>query len=152
MEIVKTKFKFGPLSLKRLEKVHPNLVKFVTELLNISPYDIVITEGLRTLETQMEYYSYGRTKFINKWGQKTGIITKCDGIKLKSQHQVHSDGYSHAIDFAFAGSTKGRLDFSAKKYYEVRKIAEPLMQKYHIEWGGDWKTFKDMPHWQLKRV
>ena len=50
MEIVKTKFKFGPLSLKRLEEVHPNLVKFVTELLNISPYDIIITEGLRTLE------------------------------------------------------------------------------------------------------
>jgi len=26
------------------------------------------------------------------------------------------------------------------------------MQKYNIEWGGDWKIFKDMPHWQLKRV
>lgn len=152
MEIIKTKFKFGPLSLKRLEKVHPNLVKFVTELLDISPYDIVITEGLRTVETQMEYYSYGRTKFVNKWGQKTGIITKCDGVKLKSQHQAHDDGYSYAIDFAFSGETKGKLDFSAKKYYEVRKIAEPLMKKYNVEWGGDWKTFKDMPHWQLKRV
>ena len=101
MEQKKPKFKFGALSLKRLEKVHPKLVKFVTELLDISPYDIVITEGLRTVETQMEYYSYGRTKFINKWGQKTGIVTKCDGVKIKSQHQAKEDGYSHAIDFCF---------------------------------------------------
>ena len=30
MEIVKIKFKFGPLSLKRLEKVQPNLVKHIS--------------------------------------------------------------------------------------------------------------------------
>ena len=151
MEQKKPKFKFGALSLKRLEKVHPKLVKFVTELLDISPYDIVITEGLRTVETQMEYYSYGRTKFINKWGQKTGIVTKCDGVKIKSQHQAKEDGYSHAIDFAFVGSKKGTLDFSLSKYKEVRKLAGPLMIKYGVEWGGDWLKFKDNPHWQLRR-
>lgn len=143
-------FKFGKLSLERLKFVHPRLIDFVTELLAISPYDITITEGLRTVETQQEYYSYGRTKFINKWGEKVGVVTCCDGIIRKSQHQKHNDGYSHAIDFAFVSDKKGVLDYSSDKYKEIRKLADPLMKKYGIEWGGEWIKFKDNPHWQLR--
>lgn len=150
MENKKYNWQFSETSLKRLENVHPNLVNFIREVLSISPYDIVIVEGVRTLETQQMYFSYGRTRFTDRWGRKVGIVTKCDGIINKSQHQLHPDGYSHAIDFAFAGKQKGLLDWDVNKYLEIRKIAEPLMKKYNIEWGGDWIRFKDMPHWQLK--
>ena len=148
----KKHFTFGKASLKKLEGVHPNLVKFANELLSISDFDFSITEDVRTVETQQEYYSYGRTKFINKWGAKvTSPITMCDGINHKSQHQIQKDGFGHAIDLAFVSNGPGNLDYSSVKYSYLRKLAQPLMLKYGIEWGGDWIKFKDMPRWQLKR-
>ena len=120
--------------MKKLEGVHPDLVKFANELLSISDFDFSITEGVITAETQQEYYSYGRTKFINKWGEKVkSPVTMCDGINRKSQHQIQKDGFGHAIDLAFVSNIPGKLDYSSVKYSYLRKLAQPLMLKYGIE-------------------
>ena len=31
----------------------------------------------------------------------------------------------------------------------VKKAAKEV--KVEVEWGGDWKSFRDGPHWQLPR-
>ena len=49
-------FKFSKNSLKKLERLHPNLQNFFMELIKISPYDFSITQGIRTAEEQNKLY------------------------------------------------------------------------------------------------
>ena len=67
-------FKFSKRSLERLNTADPQLQLLAHEVLKISPYDFAITEGLRTLEKQQEYFRKG--------------ASKCDGVKNKSKHQT----------------------------------------------------------------
>lgn len=134
-------FKFSKNSLKKLEGLHPNLQKFFRELIKISPYDFSITQGVRTAEEQNKLYQQGRTT-------PGKIVTNCDGYKLKSNHQTKSDGLGHAGDIAVLVNNK--ITWEEKYYKEVAMSARILMQKYNIEWGGDWKNFKDLPHFEYK--
>ena len=134
-------FKFSKNSLKKLERLHPNLQNFFMELIKISPYDFSITQGIRTAEEQNKLYQQGRT-------MPGKIVTNCDGYKLKSNHQTKSDGLGHAGDIAVLINNK--ITWKEKYYKEVAMSARILMQKYNIEWGGDWKNFKDLPHFEYK--
>ncbi|PID67042.1 MAG: endolysin [Fusobacteriales bacterium] len=142
-------FVYSESSREKLKGVHPQLVDFFEELIKIAPHDFKITEGVRTLEKQQEYYSWGRTIFETPWGTKlTKPVTKIDGIRYKSKHQIQADGYSHAVDIAFVGNNQAEC-YDVNKFKTLRKVAEPLMNKYGVFWGGNWKKFIDMPHWQL---
>lgn len=137
------KYKFGKSSLKKLEGVHPKLVEFARILLACSDYDLGISEGVRTLETQKEYYAKGRTKPGN-------IITNVDGINKKSKHQIQTDGYSHAVDI-FSYNENGKVDYSDKYMDYVGKIGKKISYMYFdglIHWGGDFKSLTDKPHWE----
>ena len=134
-------FKFSKNSLKKLERLHPNLQIFFMELIKISPYDFSITQGIRTTAEQNKLYQQGRTT-------PGKIVTNCDGYKLKSSHQTKSDGLGHAGDIAVLVNNK--ITWSERYYKEVAMAARILMQKYNIEWGGDWKNFKDLPHFEYK--
>ncbi|MFR4520715.1 MAG: M15 family metallopeptidase [Fusobacterium sp.] len=134
-------FKFSKKSLKKLEGLHPNLQNFFMELIKISPYDFSITQGIRTAEEQNKLYQQGRT-------MPGKIVTNCDGYKLKSNHQTKSDGLGHAGDIAVLVNNK--ITWEEKYYKEVAISARILMQKYNIKWGGDWKNFKDLPHFEYK--
>jgi peptidoglycan L-alanyl-D-glutamate endopeptidase CwlK len=53
---------------------------------------------------------------------------------------------SKAFDIAFK-KADGSLDWSAnnfKNFAAIIKKVAPL-----VEWGGDWKSFKDLPHFQV---
>ena len=132
-------YKFSRTSEKRLMYLHPNLQKFFIELLKISPYDFSISQGVRTVEEQNKLYQQGRTT-------PGKIITNCDGYKIKSKHQVKSDGFGHAGDIAIL--VDGKVTWEEKYYKEVARVGRVLMQKYNIEWGGDWKKFKDLLHFE----
>lgn len=134
-------FKFSKNSLKKLERLHPNLQNFFMELIKISPYDFSITQGVRIAEEQNKLYQQGRTT-------PGKIVTNCDGYKIKSNHQTKDDGLGHAGDIAVLVNNK--ITWEEKYYKEVAISARILMQKYNIEWGGDWKSFKDLPHFEYK--
>lgn len=134
-------FKFSKNSLKKLEGLHPNLQNFFMELIKISPYDFSITQGVRTAEEQNKLYQQGRTV-------PGKIVTNCDGYKIKSNHQTKDDGLGHAGDIAVLLNNK--ITWEEKYYKEVAMTARILMQKYNVEWGGDWKNFKDLPHFEYK--
>lgn len=132
-------YKFSRSSEKRLMYLHTNLQKFFIELLKISPYDFSISQGVRSAEEQNKLYQQGRTT-------SGKIITNCDGYKIKSKHQVKSDGFGYAGDIAIF--INGKATWEEKYYKEVARTGRVLMQKYNIEWGGDWKKFKDLPHFE----
>lgn len=144
---MENKFSFNENSLNKFIGVHPKLVKFMQELIKISPYDFKILAGVRTPEEQNKLYQQGRTT-------KGPIVTKVDGYKQKSNHQPKFDGYGYAIDIGVIVDGKYKGDYKDFHYYkEIYDTAKKagLLEKYGIEWGGNcWKSFKDAPHWQIK--
>lgn len=144
---MENKFSFNENSLNKFIGVHPKLVKFMQELIKISPYDFKILAGVRTPEEQNKLYQQGRTT-------KGPIVTKVDGYKQKSNHQPKFDGYGYAIDIGVIVDGKYKGDWKDFHYYQdIYDTAKKagLLEKYGIEWGGNcWKSFKDAPHWQIK--
>lgn len=126
-----------------LKGVHPDLIMVITYALAISEADFFVNEGVRTLQRQQELYSQGRTISGN-------IVTNVDGITKKSNHQVKSDGYSHAVDVYFCGwdnKTKNS-DPRWEKLFKAIKTAS-LNLGIPVTIGAYWTNFIDLPHIQL---
>lgn len=146
--------KFSQKSLDKLKGVHPDLVKVMTEAIKDSPIDFTIFSGVRTLQEQKDLYALGRTK-VNQDGKSKSkpmgnIVTKADGVKNKSNHQVKSDNLGHAIDFV--PYVNGGLDWNNESNFiaianHIKEVAKSL--NVNIGYGGDWK-FRDLPHVELK--
>nr|DAI71380.1 MAG TPA: L alanyl D glutamate peptidase endolysin [Caudoviricetes sp.] len=119
-------FKFSQRSENNLKGVNPDLVKIVRRALQLSPVDFGITEGLRTVERQRQLVAAGKSQTMNS---------------------RHISG--HAVDVFAYPTSAGSWEW---KYYE--QIATAFKQaakelNISVEWGGDWKTLKDGPHFQL---
>lgn len=110
----------------KLEGVHADLVKVVRRAAEICEIDFIVTEGLRTMKRQRALLAAGASK------------------TLKSRHLT-----GHAIDVAPVIDGEVRWDWPP--FYLIadamKKAADELGVK--IEWGGDWRNFKDGPHFQL---
>ena len=116
----------GTRSLSRLKGVHPDLVRVVKKAAAMSDLDFTVLEGLRTVERQQELFRQGATKTMN------------------SRHIT-----GHAVDLAPMMGGEVRWDWPL--YRRLAKIvkAAAAAEKVPITWGGDWRTFKDGPHWEL---
>lgn len=126
-------WKLSKRSQERLQGVHPDLIKVVNRALEISPYDFGITEGVRSIETQKQYVTEGKSKTMN------------------SYHLKQEDGYSYAIDFVvYLGSN---ITWEIGYYRKVIQafITASIELGVQIEAGGLWRTFVDGPHIQLNR-
>ena len=111
-------------SEKNLAGVHPDLVKVVRLAAERAVF--VVTEGLRTPERQAQLVAAGASK------------------TTKSRHLT-----GHAVDLAALVGNDVRWDWPLyKKLADVMKQAAKELN-IPIEWGGDWKSFKDGPHFQL---
>lgn len=119
-------FRLSQRSLTRLEGVHPHLVRVVKRAIKLTEVDFTVLEGVRTTARQRKLVAAGASKTMN------------------SRHLT-----GHAVDLgAYVGA---RVAWDWPLYY---KIATAVKQAavdcdVPIEWGGDWRTFKDGPHWQL---
>lgn len=116
-------------------KLHPNLNHKLGKLLNLCAKKgiyLIITEGFRTKEYQDKLYAQGRTA-------PGKIVTSAKGSSFSSQHQ-----WGIAFDIAINDK---KLLYS-ETYIE--KVAQIAKSKCNLGWGGDWKTFKDTPHFYLK--
>jgi peptidoglycan L-alanyl-D-glutamate endopeptidase CwlK len=122
----KMAFKFGLRSKLRMRGLHPDLVRVMNRAISMSPVDFSVIEGLRTKEQQRKYVAAGASK------------------TMRSRHLT-----GHAIDIAPYIDGKIRWDWPL--YHKIAPIIKKAAQleKVKIEWGGDWRTFKDGPHWQL---
>ena len=135
-------YKLSKRSLDTMAGVNPNLVRVIKEAIATSPFDFMITQGLRTAKYQNELYQQGRTR--------KGIkVTNADGYIKKSNHQMKTDGYGYAIDFVILNGKV--LDWDTESKYEA--VAKHILEVGHklgvnLEWGGDWK-FIDFPHIQI---
>ena len=115
-------------------------VKFMAEMLieqcRKQGIPIIITQTFRTKETQQEYYSWGRTK-INPFKNDMTKVTNLDGVKKISRHQT---GLAFDVCINIKGS-----EYNVDLLTKVGKIGMGL----GLTWGGSWKSFPDMPHFEI---
>lgn len=127
-------FQMGAASLKRLEGVHPDLVRVVkrsAQMIDEPGFGFVITCGVRTLAEQRVLVAKGASK------------------TLKSRHIPGTGGFSHAVDYAV--TIDGKVKWDWPLYDKLAKVvkAAAKAEGVPIEWGGDWASFRDGPHYQL---
>jgi peptidoglycan L-alanyl-D-glutamate endopeptidase CwlK len=121
----------------RLEGVHPDLVRVVRRCATLAPFRFIVAEGLRSYERQKQLFAQGKSQ------------------TMRSRHLRAANGYGHAVDLVpYIDLDKdGDLDLSWNwdDYHKLAAIVKnvAVMENVPIEWGGDWRTFKDGPHWQL---
>jgi len=115
---------------KLASKLQPIARQFV-ESARAAGYRVVITDGTRTVGEQNEIYAQGRTK--------PGKIVS----NAKGGESAHNFGL--AFDFAF-GDALGRPTWPENApWAEAAAYGKAL----GLEWGGDWKSFKDRPHLEM---
>lgn len=119
-------FQFSQRSLDRLVGIHPDLVKVVHRALELSDIDFCVTEGLRTIIRQKE------------------LLAKKATTTMRSRHLT-----GHAVDLAAVINKEIRWDWPLYDRLAHFMKAAAAELNVPIEWGGDWTTFKDGPHFQL---
>lgn len=121
-------FKLSQRSKDRLKGVHPDLVKVVEHAIEITTVDFAVLEGLRTPERQKVLKEAGASQTLN------------------SRHIT-----GHAVDLGAWVDGEVRWDWPL--YNQIAKAMKAAAAELNIpiEWGGDWRTFKDGPHFQLPR-
>jgi peptidoglycan L-alanyl-D-glutamate endopeptidase CwlK len=117
-------------SESNLKGVHPDLVRIVRRAYQSLTGDLsfIVTEGLRTKARQQQLFDQGATRTLN------------------SRHLT-----GHAVDLA--ATVQGKVRWDWPLYHRLADAMKDaaLAEGVSIVWGGDWKTFKDGPHFELNR-
>lgn len=115
-------------SRDRLSGVHPDLVKVVERAIEITTVDFTVLEGLRDPARQKTLMESGASQTLN------------------SRHIT-----GHAVDLG--AWVDGQLDWSWPLYHQIAKAMKEAAKELNVAivWGGDWRTFKDGPHFELDR-
>lgn len=125
-------FALGSRSLQRLEGTHEDLIKIVETAISVSEVDFTVIEGVRTLS------------------EEQANVAKGASTTLHSRHLPNRQGLGCAVDLA--AWVDGTVVYTPLALYD--EIAEAMKAAaasldIPLEWGGDWKTFKDYGHFQL---
>lgn len=94
--------------------------------------DVRLLSGTRTYEHQDSLYAQGRTR--------PGVIV----TKARGGQSNHNFGIAWDI-----GLFEQKQYITHDKPY-IALAATVLPHLPQLEWGGNWKSFKDVPHYQLK--
>ncbi|OME55108.1 M15 family metallopeptidase [Paenibacillus odorifer] len=130
-------------SSKRLVGLHPFVLAAATVLIErcyVRGVPIVITQGLRTIAEQDALYAQGRTK-------PGSIVTNAKG-----GYSYHNFGL--AVDFALLLPNGSSVSWDMNRDYNENNIKDWIevveeAKKLGFDWGGDWTSFKDYPHFQM---
>lgn len=119
-------YRLGMLSTSRLIGVHPDLADVVRRAIELTEVDFSVLEGKRTKEKQAQLVKAGASQTMN------------------SRHLT-----GHAVDLGAWVDDEVRWDWPLYHKIAAAMKAAAAERKVPIEWGGDWRTFKDGPHFQL---
>jgi peptidoglycan LD-endopeptidase CwlK len=121
--------KLNTASIAKLRGVHPDLVRVVlrcAEDWKDPDTAFIVTCGTRTLAEQKVLVAKGASK------------------TLRSRHLT-----GHAVDLAATIDGKVRWDWPLYDRLAKAMKAAAKAEKVPLEWGGDWVTWRDGPHYQL---
>lgn len=133
---------FDPRTERNIATLMPPAQKAAREFMKAAasfPLTVRIISGSRTYAEQDALYAIGRTIRTSERS-----VTKARGGQSNHNFGVAWDvGIFDAAGKYYTGATKAEQ----KAYADLGALIKAKVAK--IEWGGDWKSFVDMPHYQL---
>lgn len=117
---------------RNLEDLHPLVIERARELVKLAETDgieILVTSTLRTFEEQAELFAIGRTKPGNK-------VTNA-----KAGESWHNFG----LAFDVVPLVNGKAVWDTPFWNRIGELGKQV----GLFWGGDFKTFKDKPHFEF---
>jgi peptidoglycan LD-endopeptidase CwlK len=113
-------------SEKALVGVNDKLVKIVRRASELSELPFIVTEGMRSVERQKVLMAKGASRTMN------------------SKHLT-----GRAVDLA--PILEGEVRWDWPLFYKLADAMKQAAKELNVAivWGGDWKTFKDGPHFEL---
>jgi peptidoglycan L-alanyl-D-glutamate endopeptidase CwlK len=114
-----------PRCRQRLADVHPDLVRVVERAADEGA-QFIVTEGLRSRQRQAQLVEAGASRTMNS---------------------RHISG--HAVDVAALVNGEVRWDWPLYDALAVAFKRAADIEGVPINWGGDWPTFRDGPHYEL---
>lgn len=136
------------VTLQRIEKLHPLVREEVKQIIKdcdealTGRAKVRITQGLRSFEEQEKLYAIGRITS----GKKV--------TNAKAGQSIHNYGLAVDICLMIDGKT---ASWDTVKDWDNDRVADwyecvKIFAKYGWDWGGNWKTFKDLPHFEKKSL
>ena len=141
----------------RIAQLHPSVRTEVTQIIQACDQALTgrakvrITQGLRTFKEQDDLFALGRTR-VNPQGKTAKKPLGNRVTQAKGGQSVHNYGFAVDICLIIDGKTaswdtaKDWDNDTVADWYECVKI----FAKFGWEWGGNWKNFKDFPHFEKK--
>jgi len=125
-------FSYSKRSLNNRAGVDPRLIEISDLAITITSIDMGIpsTGGLRTVEDQAKLFAEG--------------VSKADGVHNKSYHQS-----GKALDVYAYVEGKASWDKLHLSICAAAMLQAAAQLGYPLQWGGFFKSFTDMPHFQL---
>lgn len=141
------------ISLKRINTLHPLIRAQALEVFTEVTLRLTgrakcrITFALRTMAEQQVLYNQGRTPESKK--KKEPIVT--NAAPGQSYHN-----WGLAVDFALiidekVASWDAKTDWDKDRQADWMEVVQ-VFKSYGWDWGGDWVTFKDMPHFEKRTI
>lgn len=129
------------ITAERIAKLHPLVRQEMTNIITecnkalTGRSQVRISQGLRTFEEQNALYNQ-RPKVTN----------------AKGGQSIHNYGFAVDIVLIIDGKTASWDTFADWDNDKISDWTEcvTIFKKFGWNWGGDWKTFKDMPHFDKK--
>jgi peptidoglycan L-alanyl-D-glutamate endopeptidase CwlK len=142
--------RYSKRSTERLLECDVDLIALFMKV--IETVDNTVLCGHRSDLIQKEYFRKGRVLRDGLWRivDKDKVITYCDGYHKKSDHNCIP---SKAIDDMQWYSEKPHIRWNGIE--EIKEFAGFVKSTakemgIDIKWGGDFRKFKDYPHWYIK--
>ena len=130
------------MASRKIEDLHPTL-QFITRTFLakalIEGIDVLITCTYRSNTEQDELYAQGRTK-------PGKVVTNAKAGQSKHNFTIDGKPASKAFDVVPMIGGKPMWDAQHPSWQKLGKIGMDL----GLEWAGNWKSFKEFPHFQLK--
>lgn len=135
---------FGKRSRERLDTCHAAIQLICAEV--IQYYDFSVSEGVRTAERQALLFKDGKSQL--------------DGTIKMSYHQLkEGQDKAWAVDIVpyFDGKMQWNDIGAFRKlagymFKESQKLIGQGVIKHRLVHGGQWRTFVDMPHFQIHEL
>ncbi|RAJ01664.1 D-alanyl-D-alanine carboxypeptidase-like protein [Chitinophaga skermanii] len=121
-----------------IRKQLPQILAAITAKLP-ADHRVAVVSAFRTPADQFELYKQGRTFKNGKWVKTGSVVTNIDGYTKLSRHNYLP---CTAIDI---GIFKGNEYLGNSPLYKHVKQGA----KFGFDWGGDWSSFKDLPHLEI---
>ena len=131
------------ITLDRIQLMHPAVRKEVLDMYTHANEKMLgkyvrlrFSHTLRTIQEQNDLYALGRTKPGN-------IVTNAKGGQ-----SYHNWGLAIDIVLLYDKDSNGTFEVASWDVNDDFMKVVNHFKKCGWEWGGDWKKFKDTPHFQ----